>query len=88
MNLYQTIARHFSAVTKLFLLTIIVSVSLQAQTSSVDLSFNAVPEKNSIVTLTTNFILQPDTKLSFSVIFNSSTAWSEVESCVSTRMAV
>ena len=61
MNLYQTIARRFSVAAKLFLLTLIFTATIQAQSSSVDLSFNAIPDKNS--TSTANFILQPDNKI-------------------------
>ena len=42
-------------------MTVILTATIQAQSSSVDLSFNAVPEKNS--TTTANFILQPDNKV-------------------------
>ncbi len=70
--MYQTISRNFSAVTKLILLTLILSATLQAQSSSVDLSFNAVPDKNSTSLSPSpsmaNFILQPDNKI---IVFGS-----------------
>jgi len=61
MNLYQTISRRFSAATKLFLLTIILSATTQAQSNSVDLSFNATPSRES--GYVGNFVLQPDGKI-------------------------
>jgi uncharacterized delta-60 repeat protein len=60
MNLYRTISRRFSAFTKLFLLTVIVIANVQAESSSVDLSFNAKPLKESA---SAGSIPQPDGKI-------------------------
>ncbi|MEJ7699626.1 MAG: delta-60 repeat domain-containing protein [Pyrinomonadaceae bacterium] len=61
MNLYQIISRRFSVFTKLFLLTVILSATIQAQSSGVDLSFNATPSRESAYV--GNFVLQPDGKI-------------------------
>lgn len=61
MNLYQTISRRISAITNLFLLTLVLTVTMQAQTSSVDLSFNATPSRES--GYVGNFVFQPDGKI-------------------------
>lgn len=60
MNLPRIMPRCFSAAAKLFLLTVIFSATLQAQSSSVDLSFNAVVSKD---INGGNFTLQPDGKI-------------------------
>ncbi len=68
MKLYQTVSKCFLAVTKLFLLTVILTATIQAQSSRVDLSFNALPSDyfgiDSIVTgFYGNFVLQRDGKI-------------------------
>jgi hypothetical protein len=61
----KTFKRAF-AFLQLILIALAAASVIQAQTSGVDLSFNAVPDKNS--TQAANFILQPDNKLLSSVI--------------------
>ncbi|MBA3335837.1 MAG: delta-60 repeat domain-containing protein, partial [Acidobacteria bacterium] len=61
MNLHQTILRRISSAANLFLLTLVLTVTMQAQSSSVDLSFNATPSRES--GSVGNFVLQPDGKI-------------------------
>jgi len=56
----KTFKRVFTFV-QLILIAFVSASVIEAQTSGVDLSFNAIPEKNS--TSTANFILQPDNKV-------------------------
>ncbi len=60
MNTYQTIYRRFFVAAQLFLLTFVSINVVQAQSSSVDLSFNTVISKD---TGGGNFTLQPDGKI-------------------------
>ncbi len=57
MNLSKTIVKRLAIFMQLLLIAFVAVSIVKAQTNSVDLSFNAIPEKNSIVTPTTNFIL-------------------------------
>lgn len=61
MNLHQTILRCISSAASLFLLTLVLTVTMQAQSSSVDLSFNATPSRES--GSVGNFVFQPDGKI-------------------------
>ncbi|MBA3634533.1 MAG: VCBS repeat-containing protein [Acidobacteria bacterium] len=61
MNTSQTFFKRHFIFMQLILIAFISISAVKAQTSSVDLSFNAIPEKNS--TSTANFTLQPDNKI-------------------------
>jgi uncharacterized delta-60 repeat protein len=61
MNLHQTISGRFPAFTKLFLLTVILIANVQAESSGVDLSFNAKPSRES--TSGVGSVPQPDGKI-------------------------
>jgi len=61
MNTTQKTYKHIFAFVQLILIAFVATSIIKAQTSGVDLTFNAVPDKNA--TTATNFILQPDDKI-------------------------
>ncbi|MDQ3748295.1 MAG: hypothetical protein M3367_04650, partial [Acidobacteriota bacterium] len=61
MKILKTFFRRIVVFSQLMLIALVLMSTAKAQTSGVDLSFNAVPEKNS--TSAANFILQPDNKV-------------------------